>query len=79
MTVNNRVPRREGSANMPPRRRTKPRSDLHRALGEAVEELRKEAELTHEEFASRPEMSFQPISELERGRAWYSTTPTTRS
>lgn len=52
---------------MPPRRRTTPRSDLHRALGEAVEELRKEAGLTHEELASRLEMSFQRISELERG------------
>ncbi|HVY96432.1 MAG TPA: helix-turn-helix transcriptional regulator [Solirubrobacterales bacterium] len=54
---------------MPPRRRSKPRSPSHRALGEAVEELREEASLTHEELAERLEMSFQRISELERGVA----------
>jgi transcriptional regulator with XRE-family HTH domain len=54
---------------MPPRRRSKPRSPIHRALGEAIEELRDEADLTHEELADRLEMSFQRISELERGIA----------
>lgn len=54
---------------MPPRRRVKPRSPLHKALGEAIEELREEAEMTHEELADRLEMSFQRISELERGVA----------
>lgn len=54
---------------MPPRRRVKPRSTAHKALGEAIEELRGEAEMTHEELADRLEMSFQRISELERGVA----------
>lgn len=54
---------------MPPRRRSKPRSAAHKALGEAIEELRDEADMTHEELADRLEMSFQRISELERGVA----------
>jgi transcriptional regulator with XRE-family HTH domain len=54
---------------MPPRRRSTPRSPIHRALGEAVEELREEASLTHEQLAERLEMPFQRISELERGLA----------
>jgi XRE family transcriptional regulator, regulator of sulfur utilization len=54
---------------VPPRRRSKPRSPLHKALGEAIEELREEADMTHEELADRLEMSFQRISELERGVA----------
>jgi transcriptional regulator with XRE-family HTH domain len=52
---------------MPPRRRSTPRSPIHRALGEAIEELREEASLTHEQLAERLEMPFQRISELERG------------
>ena len=54
---------------MPPRRRSTPRSPNHRALGEAIEELREEASLTHEQLAERLEMPFQRISELERGLA----------
>ena len=54
---------------MPPRRRAKPRSPFHKALGEAIEELRDEAGLTHEQLADRLEMPFQRISELERGVA----------
>ena len=54
---------------MPPRRRRQPRSADHRALGEAIQELRIEAHLTHEELADRLDMSFQRISELERGIA----------
>jgi len=42
---------------------------MHKALGEAIEELRDQAGLTHEELADRLEMSFQRISELERGVA----------
>ena len=52
---------------MPPRRRSTPRSPHHRALGEAIEELREEASLTHEELADRMKVPFQRISELERG------------
>jgi transcriptional regulator with XRE-family HTH domain len=52
---------------MPPRRRSKPRSSAHQALGEAIKEFRDEANLTHEELADRLEMPFQRISELERG------------
>jgi transcriptional regulator with XRE-family HTH domain len=54
---------------MPPERRSTPRSPNHRALGEAIEELREEADLTHEALAERLEISFQRISELERGVA----------
>jgi transcriptional regulator with XRE-family HTH domain len=52
---------------MPPRRRSTPRSPNHRALGEAIEELREAASLTHEELADRMKVPFQRISELERG------------
>jgi transcriptional regulator with XRE-family HTH domain len=52
---------------MPPRRRSKPRSPIHKALGEAIEKLRDEAGLTHEQLAERADMPFQRISELERG------------
>lgn len=54
---------------MPPRRRSTPRSPIHRALGEAVKDVREEAGLTHEALAERLEMPFQRISELERGVA----------
>ncbi|MGN6256086.1 MAG: helix-turn-helix domain-containing protein [Solirubrobacterales bacterium] len=54
---------------MPPRRRIQPRSVDHQALGEALQELRIEAQLTHEDLADRLDMSFQRISELERGIA----------
>jgi transcriptional regulator with XRE-family HTH domain len=54
---------------VPPRRRIQPRSADHQALGEAIQELRTEAQLTHEELADRLSMSFQRISELERGIA----------
>ena len=54
---------------MPRRRRSQPRSAVHKALGEAIEELRDEAGLTHEQLADRLEMPFQRISELERGVA----------
>lgn len=54
---------------MPPRRRTTPRSPVHKALGEAIEELRTKSGLTHEELSDRLGMSFQRISELERGIA----------
>ena len=52
---------------MPPRRRTKPRSPLHQALGEAIAQLREEAGLTLEQLADKADMRFQLVSDLERG------------
>ena len=52
---------------MPPPRRVKPRSAAHGALGQAVEELRREAGLTQEELADRVGTAFNRIGELERG------------
>lgn len=52
---------------MPPRRRIKPRSPTHQALGDAIGQLRSEANLTLEELADKADMRFQLISELERG------------
>lgn len=52
---------------MPPRRRTKPRSPLHRSVGEAITILREDAGLTLEELADRASMRFQLVSDLERG------------
>lgn len=52
---------------MPPRRRTKPRSPLHQALGEAIAQLREEADLTLEQLADKADMRFQLVSDLERG------------
>jgi transcriptional regulator with XRE-family HTH domain len=37
------------------------------ALGEAVRELRKEADLTLEQLADKAEVRFQLVSDLERG------------
>jgi transcriptional regulator with XRE-family HTH domain len=52
---------------MPPRRRAKPRSPDHAALGHAIEELRREAGLTQEGLAERVGTEFNRIGELERG------------
>jgi transcriptional regulator with XRE-family HTH domain len=52
---------------MPPRRRVKPQSAAHAALGQAVEELRREAGLTQEGLAERVGTEFNRIGELERG------------
>jgi transcriptional regulator with XRE-family HTH domain len=52
---------------MPPRRRAKPRSPEHAALGRAVEELRRELGLTQEELADRINSEFPPVGKLERG------------
>lgn len=52
---------------MPPRRRVKPRSAAHGALGQAIEELRREAGLTQEGLAERVGTEFNRIGELERG------------
>jgi transcriptional regulator with XRE-family HTH domain len=52
---------------VPPRRRSKPRSNFHQALGEAIEALREEDELTLEGLAEQAAMRFQLVSDLERG------------
>ena len=52
---------------MPPRRKVKPRSADHAALGRAIEELRREAGLTLEALADRMKSEFPPIGKLERG------------
>jgi transcriptional regulator with XRE-family HTH domain len=52
---------------MPPRRKAKPRSPAHAALGQALEELRHEAGLTQEGLAERVGTEFNRIGELERG------------
>lgn len=52
---------------MPPPRRVKPRSVAHAALGQAVEEFRREAGLTQEALAGRIGTEFNRIGELERG------------
>lgn len=54
---------------MPPRRKVKPRSPDHAALGRAVKELRDEAELTQEELADRVDKEASPVGKLERGDA----------
>jgi transcriptional regulator with XRE-family HTH domain len=54
---------------MPPRRKVKPRSPDHAALGRAVEELRREGGLTQEELGDRIKSEFPPIGKLERGGA----------
>jgi transcriptional regulator with XRE-family HTH domain len=54
---------------MPPRRKAKPRSIDHQALGRAVEELRLEAGLTQEELADRDHSQFPQIGHLERGNS----------
>lgn len=69
ITVNALALPRAGCLPVPPHRRSKPRSVAHQALGEAIEELRDEAQMTHEELADRLDVSFQRISELERGVA----------
>jgi hypothetical protein len=46
---------------MPPRRKAKPRSPAHAALGQALEELRHEAGLTQEGLAERVGTEFNRI------------------
>lgn len=52
---------------MPPRRRVKPRSPDHAALGRAVEELRREGGLTQESLADRIGSEFPSVGGVERG------------
>jgi transcriptional regulator with XRE-family HTH domain len=52
---------------VPPCRRAKPHSPDHAALGRAIEELRREANLIQEGLAERVGTEFNRIGELERG------------
>ena len=52
---------------MPPRRQAKPRSPDHAALGQAVEELRRETGLTQEQLADRFQSDFPSVGGIERG------------
>ena len=52
---------------MPPRRRAKPRSPEHAALGLAILRLRKEAGLSQEELADLSGIHLTHIGGLERG------------
>jgi len=52
---------------MPPRRKAKPRSAEHAALGAAIERLRHEAGLSQEQLADRSGIHLTHIGGLERG------------
>lgn len=52
---------------MPPRRKSKPRSAEHGALGEAVRRLRKEAELSQEQLAELADTDLTQVGGIERG------------
>jgi transcriptional regulator with XRE-family HTH domain len=52
---------------MAPRRKKKPLSPEHAALGRAVVELREEAGLTQEQLAERMGTTFTRVGLLERG------------
>ncbi|MDQ3726460.1 MAG: helix-turn-helix domain-containing protein [Actinomycetota bacterium] len=52
---------------MPPRRRSQPRSPEHAALGEAIRQLRLEAELSQEQLAERAGTDLTQVGGIERG------------
>lgn len=52
---------------MPPRRRSKPRSPEHAALGEAIRRLRLEAGLSQEQLAERAGTDLTQVGGIERG------------
>lgn len=52
---------------MPPRRRLKARSPEQAALGEAIRQTRRRAELSQEQLADRAEINAKQIGILERG------------
>ena len=52
---------------MPPPRRSKPRSPEHAALGEAVRQLRLEAEMSQEELAEAAGTDLTQVGGIERG------------
>lgn len=64
-TSNKELRGRKGCGDAPSRR-VKPRSAAHGALGQAIEELRREAGLTQEGLAERVGTEFNRIGELER-------------
>lgn len=52
---------------MPPPRRSKPRSAEHAALGDAVRQLRTEAEMSQEELAEAAGTDLTQVGGIERG------------
>lgn len=52
---------------MPPPRRSKPRSPEHAALGEAVRQLRGQAEMSQEELAEAAGTDLTQVGGIERG------------
>lgn len=52
---------------MPPQRRSKPRSPEHRALGEAIRRLRKQAGLSQEQLADLAATDVTQVGGVERG------------
>jgi len=52
---------------MPPPRRSKPRSPEHAALGEAVRQLRLEAEMSQEQLAEAAGTDLTQVGGVERG------------
>ncbi|HEV2790228.1 MAG TPA: helix-turn-helix transcriptional regulator [Solirubrobacterales bacterium] len=52
---------------MPPRRRSRPRSPEHAALGEAVRRLRADAGLSQEQLAERASTDLTQVGGIERG------------
>jgi transcriptional regulator with XRE-family HTH domain len=52
---------------MPPPRRSKPRSPEHASLGEAVRQLRLEAEMSQEQLAEAAGTDLTQVGGVERG------------
>jgi len=52
---------------MPPPRRSKPRSPEHAALGDAVRQLRIEAEMSQEQLAEAAGTDLTQVGGIERG------------
>ena len=52
---------------MPPQRRSKPRTPEHAALGEAIRQLRLEAEMSQEQLAERASTDLTQVGGIERG------------
>jgi len=52
---------------MPPPRRSKPRSPAHAALGDAIRQLRTQAEMSQEELAEAAGTDLTQVGGIERG------------